>query len=410
MKIANLETMLINPPLAARNADQKVRFSGIDTQTIYKVTTDNGITGYGDSRGHSPMSEAQINGFIDRSPFDFINADLPTGLFAALYDAMGKYLEVPAYKLMGQKVRSRVPVSAWTRPGSPEDLAAEVQRAAGEGYLIFKVHTCEQYDVLEQNRAVEDVAPLGFKMHYDFNHNRPSVAVLRLIQELEKSPVVGFLEDPLKSQDIDGWRRLREKTFLPILMHVPQLGGGPEIMHGCADLYMVGEMGIATSIRRGFAAAEANASTVIQLTGGTLSKAMAMHLGAILPNVSHSNNLDDQYDEDVTGGRLEITEGFSPVPEGPGLGVEVDEDILARLAAIPKTEIPRHVGILYLAGGHKYYTPSTPSVSGLTGFLEGNIRGLRTKIWDDDGSEEFARIYERVQREGTFATIDGQSV
>lgn len=402
MKITNVESIPINPRLAARNADQKVRFGGIDTQTIYKVTTDNGIVGYGDSRGHSILPEAQINNLIDRTPFDFLNADLPTGLVGALYDVMGKYLEVPAYKLLGQKVRDRVPVAAWTRPASPEDLASEVQRAAAEGYLIFKIHTCEHYDVLEQNRAVEDVAPLGFKMHYDFNHNRPAAAVLRLIQELEKSPVVGFLEDPLRWQDIDGWRRLREKSFLPILMHVPQLGGGPEIMHGCADLYMVGEIGIAASLRRGFAAAEANASTVIQLTGGTLSKAMAMHLGAVLPNVSHSTNLDDQCEEDVTGGRLEIAEGSSPVPQGPGLGVEVDEAILARLAAAPKTEIPRHVGILYLAGGHKFYTPSTPSVSRLTGFLEGNVRGLRTKIWDDDGSEEFAQIHERVQREGAF--------
>ncbi len=402
MKISSVEAIPINPGLAARNADQKVRFGGIDTQTIYKVTTDNNITGYGDCRGHSSLSDVEVNGLLGRSPFDFINANLPTGLFGALYDLMGKYLEVPAHKLMGQKVRDRVPVAAWTRPGSPEDLASEVQRADDEGYLIFKVHTCEQYDVFEQNRAVEDVAPPGFKMHYDFNHNRPSVAVLRIIQELEKSPVVGFLEDPLKSQDIDGWRRLREKSFLPILMHVPQLGGGPEIMYGCADLYMVGEIGIATSIRRGFAAAEANASTVIQLTGGTLSKAMAMHLGAVLPNVSHSTNLDDQYEEDVTGGRLEIVEGSTPVPQGPGLGVDVDEDILARLAAAPKTELPRHIGILYLAGGHKYYTPSTPSVSGLTGFLEGNVHGVRTEIWDDDGSEEFAQIYERVQREGTF--------
>ena len=402
MKITAVEAIPINPPLAARNAAQKVRFSGIDTQTIYKITGDNGIVGWGDSRGHSSLSEAQIGQLIDQNPFNFINADLPTGLIGALYDLMGKYLEVPAYKLMGPKVRDRVPVAAWTRPASPEDLALEVQRAAAEGYMIFKIHTCEHYDVLEQTRAVEEVAPHGFKMHYDFNHNRPSTAVLALVQELEKSPVVGFLEDPLRWQDIEGWRLLRQKTFLPILMHVPQLGGGPEMLHGCADLYMIGEIGIAASIRRGYAASEVNASTVIQLTGGTLSKAMALHLGAVIPNVSHSTNLDDQYDEDATGGRIEIVEGSSPVPQGPGLGVEVDEAILQRLAAIPNTQIPRHIGILHLAGGHKYYTPSIPSVSRLTGFLEGNIRGVRAEVWDDDGSADFAAAYERVQREGQF--------
>ena len=144
-------------------------------------------------------------------------------------------------------------------------------------------------------------------------------------------------------------------------MHVPQLGGGAEILNGCADLYMVGEVGIGTSFRRGFAAATAELSTVIQLTGGTLSKALAMHLGAVLPNVSHSVNLDDQYAEDATGGRLEIDEGSTPVPEGPGLGIDIDEEKLAELAARPKSELPTHVGVLELPGGSTYYTPSIPS-------------------------------------------------
>lgn len=402
MKIISVESILINPKLAARNADQKVRFAAIDTQTIYRVKTDNGVTGYGDCRGHSPLPPSTVSTLVDRSPFDFIGADLPTGLVGALYDVMGKYLEVPAYKLMGQKLRDRVPVAAWTRPASPEDLAREVQRAAAEGYLIFKMHTCEHHDVFAQNRAVEEVAPRGFKMHYDFNHNRPPAAVNRIIHALESSPVVGFIEDPIFWQDLEGWRLLRQKTSFPLLMHVPQLGGGPELLHGCADLYMVGETGIAKSLRLGFACALANVSTVIQMTGGTLSKAMALHLGAVLPNISHSINLDDQYDEDVTGGRIEVSEGSSPVPEKPGLGVEVDEQILARLAAAPATVLPRHLGVLFLPGGRMYYAPSIPSVSRLTGFVEGNLPGIRSEVWNDDGSPQFSSTYERVQREGAY--------
>ena len=124
-----------------------------------------------------------------------------------------------------------------------------------------------------------------------------------------------------------------------------------------------------------------------------------MHLGAVVPNVSHSTNLDDQYAEDITGGRLEINEGSSPVPCGPGLGVEVDEKILQELAARPKSELARHVGVLHLPGGTTYYTPSIPSVEQITGFAEGNVRGLRSEVWNDDGSEEFDRIHDRVQQE-----------
>ena len=403
MKITDLDVIHLNPALAARNADHKARFSGIDTQTLYKVVTDNGITGYGDERGHMTLSDTEIEELVGRSPFDFVNARLNNGLMGALYDVMGKHLEVPAYKLMGQKVRDRVPVAAWTRPASPSELAAEVQRAAAEGYMIFKMHTCHYHDVLLQNRAVEEVAPVGFKMHYDFNHNRVSADVLRLVQELEKSPVVGYLEDPMVWRDIDGWRRLREKTFIPLVMHVPQLGGGPEIMHGCADLYMIGENdSVGGTLARGFACAEANVSTVLQLTGGTLTKALALHMAAVVPNVNHTINLDDQYGEDATGQRIEIVDGSSPVPQEPGLGFEVDEEIVEKLAAKPPTEKPRCIGILHLAHGHKYYTVSFPPVTQLTGFPEGAIRGLETELWNDDGSAEFVQRYDRLQREGPY--------
>lgn len=268
--------------------------------------------------------------------------------------------------------------------------------------MYFKMHTCEHHCVIEQTRAAEEVAPDGFKIHFDFNHNRTEAATLRIIDEIERSSVVGILEDPIRWQNIDGWRRLRQRTSLPLLMHVPQLGGGQEMLNGCADLYMVGEVGIGTSFKRGFAAAAAELSTVIQLTGGTLSKALAMHLGAVLPNVSHSVNLDDQYAEDATGGRLEIDEGSTPVPEGAGLGVEIDEDKLAELAARPKSELPLHVGVLELPGGSTYYTPSIPSVERISGFPEGNVRGIRSRVWNDDGSDAFKAIYERVQREGHF--------
>ena len=58
MKITNVETIQINPKLCARNVDQKPRFSGIDTQTIYKVTLDNGVVGWVDTRGHVTLSDS----------------------------------------------------------------------------------------------------------------------------------------------------------------------------------------------------------------------------------------------------------------------------------------------------------------------------------------------------------------
>ena len=405
MKITDIEIIPIFPRIAKRYENRKVSLYGIDHRAVFKVSTDNGLVGYGDNRerpGKLP-GQSTAEQFIGRDPFDFINSNLDVGLSAALYDVMGKYLEVPAYKLMGQKVRDAISVAAWTRPASPEEFRDEIRRAADDGYTIFKIHTCAHHDVIEQTRLAEEVAPDGFKIHYDFNGNRSLGAVLPLVRELEKNhPIVGYIEDPLVRTDIDSWRRLREQTRLPIIMHVAPLGGVQEAIHGVADIYMLGS-GVGDTLATGFALGRANIQTLVQLTGGTLTKALALHMAAVMPtHTAHTINLDDQYEEDITTERIPVIEGASPVPEAPGLGYEVDEDALARIAANTPIEMPKHVGILRMPGGHTFYGPSYVSPSAVTGREEGTIRGIKSDVWEYDGSEEFARVYERVQAEGVF--------
>ncbi len=407
MKITNIEVIPIYPRLAKRYENRKVDLYGIDHRTVFKVETDAGIVGYGDQRvrpGGQP-DPAIAASLIGRNPFDFINNHLSYGsaLNCALYDVMGKYLEVPVYKLIGQKVRDAVPVAAWTRPASPETFRDEISRAADQGYTIFKMHTCDYHDVVEQTRLAEEVAPEGFKIHYDFNGNRSLAAVLPTIQELERNhPIVGYIEDPLVKNDVDGWCRLREQTRLPIIMHGTPLGSVQEIIRGVADIYMIGGS-IGDTIATGFACGKANIQTILQFESGTIGKAMALHMAAVLPtHTAHSINLDDQYEEDYTTERIPVIEGASPVPEGPGLGYEVDEDALARIAANKPIEIPKHVGVLHMPGGHTFYGRSYVSPTRVTGREEGTIRGIKSEIWEDDGSTEFAGIYDRVQKEGTF--------
>ena len=204
MKIINVEAYPIYPRFAERNQDKLVRFRQINHRSIVKIETDNGIVGYGDYR-QGPPTAGEIEPLIDRNPFDFVHNDFHMAIGGALWDVMGKHLEVPAYKLLGPKLRERVPVAAWSRPAPPEDMVKEVERAAEEGYRIFKMHTCEHYDVFEQNRAVEEVAPEGFKMQWDFNSNRELATVLPIVKELEKSRVLGFVEDPLvRGESRDG--------------------------------------------------------------------------------------------------------------------------------------------------------------------------------------------------------------
>ncbi len=410
MRIDDIDIFCIEPQVRTEVPDYPAPLSALHQRVVFKVRLDNGVVGYGEYRCSAPDKSA-LASLIGRNPFDFINHDLNIGisqwclgLSAALYDAMGKCLDIPAYKLMGTKVRDRVAVAAWTRPCPPEVFSREIQRAVDQGYNLFKMHTCHHYDVYEQTEAAEQVAPERFRIQYDFNHNRSLGVVLPILKRLERSWVVGSVEDPLVLSDIDGWRRLREKTEIPIYMHVPPLGGLQEMLHGLADGYIIGEYcgGFGDALQRGFTYSKANIPSVIQLTGGSLITAFALHMGAVLPRVAHTITLDDNYTEDLAVERIPVIAGCSPVPEKPGLGVEVDEEALQRMAARPPYEMPRVLGITRFAGGGTLYSVGFPNLEALIGYQEGSVRGHRFELREDDGSEAFLQLYERAQNEGSF--------
>jgi len=315
---------------------------------------------------------------------------------------MGKFLEVPVHQLLGPQVRQNVTVAAWTRPASPQQFRDEIRRAAGQGYSTFKMHSCAYHDVFEQTRLASEVAPAGFRLHWDFNHNRDLATVLPIVKELQRDyPLVAYIEDPLPKDDLDGWRELRRKSDIPLVMHGTPLGGIQEVLLGLADAYMVGGS-IGDILATGMALGKANVPVILQFEGGTLGKAMAMHLASVLPShTAHSINLDDQYEEDITTERIPVIDGCSPVPQAPGLGYEVDEAALARLAAQKLVEPPRHLGILHMPSGNTYYGKSYVSPSTLVGRQEGAVRGFHSELWEDDGTEAFEHLYQRVQKEGT---------
>ena len=106
MKITDIECIPIVMPLAERYSDHhgRVRMGNIDEHLIVKVHTDNGLVGYGDGEDFpDPIPQSILDPLIGRSPFDFLHNNFNIALGMALYDVMGKHLEVPAYKLMGQK-------------------------------------------------------------------------------------------------------------------------------------------------------------------------------------------------------------------------------------------------------------------------------------------------------------------
>jgi len=186
VKITEIETHQIHPALAPFNG-QEVRLylgNAYDTRTIIVLRGDNGLEGLGEMTG--PLNE-QLKPWLERlkgtNPATWLaHPQLPIWLAPAIYDLVGKANQVPAYHFFGPQVRSWVPLGYWTVSQTPAKMAAEVQHAAALGYTWMKYHTDPFHNVVEQTRAMQEVAPPGFKVHYDVNINNTVEHVVELIE------------------------------------------------------------------------------------------------------------------------------------------------------------------------------------------------------------------------------------
>ena len=216
----------------------------------------------------------------------------------ANYDLMGKHLGLPAWKLIGPKVRSWVPVAAWTVSQEPVAMAEEVVQAAGRGYHWMKYHVAEVHNVIDQTRAMQEVAPPGFRIHYDFNVNRDVYTMCPIILELEKFPVAGRIEDVIKATDEDGYRMLREKCSLPIIIHH---GPVEAMIKNICDGYMSGHAAVGSAVKTSAIAEITRKPFMLQNAGGTLNQAFQAHQAAVFPMAAIDHvNLCHLWKEDVT--------------------------------------------------------------------------------------------------------------
>lgn len=412
MRITDIEVHPVYAPFQEFNATAIARYHGraIQRRTVYVVRTDAGLEGIGESWGGGPEGDALRAKYVGTSPFDWVNAesDLPVNM--ALYDLMGKHLGQPAWKLMGPKLRSWIPVSAWTVSQHPDAMAEEVRRAAAAGYRWLKYHVDEVQNVVRQAEAMNAAAPPWFRVHFDFNATCEYYAMRPILAALEQIPVAGRFEDVVRASDEDGYRMLRQQCRLPIIVHH---GPAAFMVKGLVDGYMAGHAPIGLGLKLGAVAAMADTPIMYQQCGGTINRAFLAHEVAVvrMATIDHVD-LCHLWREDVTVESLPVVGGSVRVPEGPGLGVTLNREQLARFAAPPPDPPPSLVRMRY-GGGLTVWLRHDPNAPGRTDamrFLE-RLHGLRapgpppswandvvTDFWDgSDDEAAFARLWRETE-------------
>ena len=407
MKITEIELHEIHPPYCSWNRGALKLYHGsiLDARGIVVLRTDTGLEGVGESIGAiDDTLREELEQLRGTNPCEWLaHPQLQIGLAPAIYDLVGKANGVPAYQLLGPKVRSWVPASYWTVSQTPAKMAEEIQHAVGLGYTWLKYHTSHYNNIIDQTQAMQEVAPRGFKVHYDVNFNNTVEEIVMLAQELARFPIAGLIEDPLRTHDMEGHKVLRQKCVLPIIFHHLPLGGR-EAMMGLADGYMLGHAPVGQTLRRAGLFEAANVPFMMQNVGGLVTLAFVVHMAAAFDRATlHHVTCSHLWEDDVVSSPLDVVAGQIRVPEAPGLGVTLDREALERLKAAEPIPMPKALVRIAREGGptsfarpplsrNPYLTPTD-----LPGIGEGYNLPVDQDYWHDDGSKEFADLWERTE-------------
>jgi L-alanine-DL-glutamate epimerase-like enolase superfamily enzyme len=298
-------------------------------------------------------------------------------------------------------------------------MAEEVIRVSRRGYRWLKYHVDHLQNVIDQTAAMQTVAPRGFRIHYDFNGDSNVEAVYPVLKELEKFPVAGRAEDPVKDGDHDGYRLLRSKCALPVLVHHGAPGLDYFMLHNLSDGFMAGHAPVGEAMRLAAIAESTNTPFMLQQPGGTINQAFLAHEAAVFKMATLDHvSLCNIWKEDVTAENMPVVSGSVEVPNGPGLGLTLDPSKVDQYTRAPRPKQDRFLVRVRYSNGPQIYFRFDPDAPGANlrflnppgagvrdaGFgphIPGPVPGygdpVQTDFWDDAGLREFEQIWQQTE-------------
>ncbi len=373
---------------------------------ICKITLENGTVGWGETMPNYTVAkvpagvEARVLG---REVGELLwQDDLGVGVQMALFDAVGKALNVPIYRLLGAKVRDWCPISWFAMDMPPQDWARQCQDALAQGYMSAKLKARTWQDLHAGLRAVFEVVPEQFVLDLDFNATLWNAAqAVQFLKTLETYAQVAVIESPIPQADVAGNAHIRRCIHRPVALHYGSPPIETALREDVADGFVLGA-GAAELLQQAHVVQAAHKPFWLQLVGSGLTTAWAAHFGAVLPGATWPAVTDMHlWESQLITPRIEVRGGYYQVPEKPGLGVEVDLDAIARYRVdYTCLEPPRHVYRYRRANGeatyygcgkqelHSVYPRSAQPIA---------EAGSALDVVPDDGSQEFAALYRAVQ-------------
>jgi len=415
LKIVDVERITLHVPYTPRCqfwcAREQYQW---DISEVLRITTDvPDLVGYGETMPHytwSHVPDIAIERVKGRNPADFLGDDsLGAGLQMAIYDLVGKALEVPVYHLFNlPRVREWCPISWWNVDMTPEDFAAEAQEAVARGYTSHKIKARPWWDIFAQVEAIRAATPSYYHIDLDWNQMLANASnAAPVLTRLDQYDIVSLYESPIMQRDVEGLRQLRSKITHPIAMHFSVPPFPTAVRDEVCDGFVVGG-GIVSVLDQGALCAAFDKPFFLQIVGTGITTALSLHLGAVLPMAQWpAVNCLNIYSDDLLATPLTIRGGYAHVPEGPGLGIRVDEDALVHFKMEPPYQLPRIRQLIliewtdnrkrYYANIHQCWTDA------LNGNMPIHERGAHLVPIPDNGSKDWTEMYTRAEQGPVFA-------
>jgi len=334
--------------------------------TLVRIRTDNGLEGIGEAHGlHAPELTATMVArlfrpiLMGRNPLDTgVLWELlygmqrgnghtrgyalmaQAGVDMALWDLKGKFFGQPVWQLLGGAYRTAIPVYASPVPFLPEpaESAAHACAFVEEGFAAVKLKVGRgvAQDVAHLAAVREALGP-SVRVMLDANCAYDVRTALELAKRAAPYDPY-WLEEPLPPEDIDGLAFVRREAGIRIAT-----GECEHSAFGVRDLLTRQAVDvIQPNIARAGGITEAQRiATVAHLfgipvaphgVGSAVAIAAALHWMAATPNflIYEYNRFLNPIREEILRQPLRLQEGCLRVPEGPGLGIEVDPAAVER--------------------------------------------------------------------------------
>jgi L-alanine-DL-glutamate epimerase-like enolase superfamily enzyme len=272
-----------------------------------------------------------------------------SALDIALWDIKGRELGAPVHELLGGLHRDRILAYANGWYGgcrTPDEFAAAAERVVGMGYRGLKFDPFGgYYDYIDRagiERASRIVAAVreavGEDVHIMIEHHGRFgyESAIRVAEALAKySPL--FMEEPVHPHDLEGLRRYRAAARVPVALGERILNKEEALQYlreGLVDFLQVDVTNVGGITEAWKIAAIADSFGVRMAyhnAFGPIQNAATLQLDATIPNFMIQETFYDffpQWKRDLVGDSMRVVDGHHAVPRGPGLGVEVREDVL----------------------------------------------------------------------------------